>query len=368
MFSEIVKLTPQLDRAAMNNMFRTLSSRFTEVAKKFGNGLKMAMKLAPFMAIAGAILTKILNPLQKAEEIIDKILGRAGDLTDTAEELGADVGAYARLESVAQAKGVDAATLRTLIGKFQSDLAKERENQRQEEADRAAGKTPTTQPGLLREFTSETDTAQAFFTFIQSMQKLTKDQQTLVQDTIFGERLRGRVAAFFNEQDFAKILNRLPSRDSLRSAIQRADAIGDTRDIDTAAREAEDLVTKSNLMQTRFVKALDQSARLQDQSDNEQLKRFDSLKSTSIAVQELTHKFDSFTTQLINDTAPMLIKLLNELAEGVKILIPIMQKIGEWTATAFDSTIEAIANMSVAIEGYWNEFKNSRVFKWFGRN
>ncbi len=38
-------------------------------------------------------------------------------------------------------------------------------------------------------------------------------------------------------------------------------------------------------------------------------KRFDSLKSSSIAIQELTHKFDAFATDLINNVAPQVVTM-----------------------------------------------------------
>lgn len=368
MFTEIVKLTPNLDRSAMNKMFKTLNQRFSDTAKRFGQGIKMAMKLAPFMAIAGAILSKILNPLQKAEEIIDKILGKAGDVTDTAEELGSDPGTFMRMEAAAAAKGVDAATFRMLLGKFQSDLAQERLNEKSETEAKARGETPKTGPGLLREFTEIEDTSVAFFEFIQSMQRLDKDMQTIVQNTIFGERVRGRAAAFFNEKDFAKLFARLPTSEVLSGATKRLDDIGDVRDLDTVVRETEDYVRKSKLIQVGMVKDMDTALRQENKSEDETLIRYDSLKSTSIAIQELTHKFDKFTTELISDTAPMLLKAIESLTAVVTELMPYLSAIKEWTVGAFDSTIEAIANFSVSVDGYWQEFKKSRVYRWFGRD
>jgi len=356
-FSEIIKLVPSLDRAAMNSLFATLSRRFTEVAKKFGQGIKTAMKLSPFLAVAGAILSKILNPLEKAEEIIDKILNKGDDANTNAEEFGADPGKLLRLEAIGAAKGLDAATLRTLLGKFQGELAKEQE----------AAKDPNAKPGILREFVGETDTAQAFFSFVQAMQKLDKSRQVIVQSEVFGDKIRGKGSEFFNSTDFQDILNRLPSAPVLSKAAAKTGALSDRKDLDTAIRNTEDFVRKSSLVNETMVKDIDTSERQKLAAEDETLKRYDSLKSTSIAIQELTHKFDTFTTQLINDTAPLLLKAINELVAGVNIMLPYLEVIKNWTVTAFDGTLQAIADMSLAIEGYWNDFKNSRVYKWFGR-
>lgn len=356
MFEEVVKLTPQLDKNSLSTMFKTLNQRFSDVAKKFGAGMKGAMRLGPLAAVAGVFLAKLLNPLQKAEEIIDRILGKGGDLTDSAEELGADPGKLYRLETVAAAKGVDADTLRTLLGKFQGSLAQEQE----------ASKKKDYVPGILSEFVKEKDTAEAFFSFIQSMQKLEKSRQVVVQQEVFGDKIRGRASPLFNEQNFSALLEKVPAADILGKAIKKADTLGDLKDIQSAIRNTEDFVRKTGLLNEGMIKDIDISERQKNRADDETLKRYDTLKSTSIAVQELTAKFDSFATDLMSKTAPLLLQAIEELTKGVNIMMPYMKSIADWTVTAFDSTLEAIGSMSVSIEGYWNEFKNSRVYKFFG--
>lgn len=356
MFEEVVKLTPQIDKGGLNSMFRSLNQRFGDVAKKFGAGMKGAMRLGPLAAVAGVFLAKLLNPLQKAEEIIDRILNKGDDAMTNAEEFGADPGKLLRLEAIGAAKGLDAGTLRQLLGKFQGALAKEQE----------AAKDPKSTPGILREFTSITDTAEAFFSFVQSMQSLEKSRQVVVQSEVFGEKVRGKGSEFFNSTDFKDILNLLPKAEDLTKAAEKSGALADKKDLDAAVRMLQDFERQSKLVNSGMVKDIDVSERLKSKQDDETLKRYDSLKSTSIAVQELTAKFDSFATDMIQKTAPLLVEAINNLTDLVNLMMPYLKTLADWTVTAFDSTIEAIVNISNAIEGYWAEFKNSRVFKFFG--
>lgn len=356
MFSEIVKLVPTVDRSTLNRMFTTLNQRFSSVAKKFGQGMKNALKLGGIAAVAGAFLDKLLNPLQKAEEIIDRILNKGDDAVTNADEFGSDPGKLLRLEAVAAAKGVDAETLRTLLGKFQGELAKEQE----------AAKDPNAKPGLLRDFVDETDMADAFFKFVQSLQALEPSRRTVVQSEVFGEKIRGRASEFFNATDFADVLRQLPSSETLAAAAKRAGALSDKKDLQTAIRNSEDFVKKSGLVEESQINAIDQSERNKLIGEDETLKRFDSLKSTSIAIQELTHKFDKFTTDFITDVAPQLVKATNEISKGLTLLMPFLTETKEWAAGAFEKTIEVVANITTTMENLWGEFKSSRVYKYFG--
>lgn len=356
MFTEVVKLTPQLDKTSLATMFKSLNQRFSEVAKKFGAGMKGAMRLGPLAAVAGVFLAKLLNPLQRAEEIIDRIINKGDDAITNAEEFGADPGKLLKLEGIAQAKGLDSGTLRTLLGKFQGALAQEQEK----------AKDPKAAPGILREFVQIEDTAEAFFSFIQSVQKLEKSRQVVVQQEVFGDRIRGRASEFFNAGDFGELLKLFPDSQVLTEAAKKTGALADQKDLNTSIRELQDFVKKSKLVDDGMIKDIDKAERLKNKADDETLKRYDSLKSTSIAVQELTSKFDAFATDMIQKTAPLLVEAINNLTELVNLMMPYLKTLADWTVTAFDKTIETIVAMANAIEGYWAEFKNSRVFKFFG--
>lgn len=409
MFSEIVKFMLQVDRAGLNRMFQTLNQRFASVAKKFGEGMKNAMKFGGIIGIAGSLIARLLNPLQKAEELIDRIISKGDDAVTNAEEFGTDPGKLLRLEAVAASKGVDSQTLRQLLGKFQSALAGEQEIQAAPERLRkeletaapeerqgllvqiAAAEKTAAKGGLLNEFVGETDMADAFFKFIQSIQGLDKSRQTVVQNQIFGEKVRGKAAELFNSKDFAEILAKLPSSEALGTAAVKSGKVADEKDLLTAIRESEDFINKSKLVDESQVQAIDQSERKKNQADDETLKRFDSLKSSSIAIQELTHKFDKFATDFITTVAPQLVNGVNNVSKFAEEFLPSFQELKGVVTTGIDLGLEAAAKVSVAvdglitsgaevfgtvadkftgvvtdIEGVWAEFKSSRIYRTFG--
>lgn len=390
MFTEIIKLTPQIDRSALTKMFRDLNTRFANAAKKFGSGLKNAMKFGllaggPIALLAG-LTSKLLNPLQKAEELIDKVTGKGDDAVTNAEEFGSDPGKLLRLEALAAAKGLDANTLRTLLGKFQSRLAVEKEAAA---AAKPAGKEAPT--GRLSEFLDETDMADAFFKFVQSLQGLDKPTQTVIQNEIFGEQLRGKAAEFFNAKDFAEILAQLPSAELLGEAARKSGELSDLKDLLKARREAEDFITKSTLIDESQIRAIDESERRRNIADNESLIRFDSLKQSNIAIQELTHKFDRFATDFITNVAPEVVKGVRALSKFSDEFLPSFQEVKEVITTGFTlidekldeattvaaefwvkgeeivgGAIDNVKSVANAVSSVWGEFKTSKIYRTFG--
>lgn len=434
-FSEIIKLIPSMDRAAMGKLFSQLNQRFASLTKKFGEGMKNAFKLTGVVGIVGGLVSKLLNPLEKAEEIINRISAKGDDAMTNAEEFQSDPGKLLRLEALAATKGLDAETLRTLLGKFQGALAKEQEivaaperlqkeiveidrqivETRRVEAEGGAmpdGREPearreelqsqrerlvvqvqqaqaaVAQGGMLREFVGETDIADAFFKFVQSMQQLDKSQQTVIQSEVFGERIRGKAAEFFNAKDFDQILRQLPSVEALAAAAEKSGAVADKADLLRAIRESQDFVRKSSMLDESQISAIDQSERQKMRGEDQTLQRFDELKATNIAVQELTHKFDQFATDFITNVAPMLVTGVNKVGKFVDEFMPSFQEtkawvvenggvvvekanqIADWTldvgveaSLLIDRATEKVSSAVDAVTGLWDEFKSGPIYR-----
>lgn len=339
MFTEILKLTPRMDRTALARMVNDLNRRFGAVAKRFGRGLRSALRMAPIFAIAGAALAKFLNPLEKAEEILNRLLEKSDDVVTDAEELGTTPGALRRLQGVAQSKGVDNATLKQLLLRFQSALAAEQEAAKRGE-----------DAGTLRNFVDEKDTANAFFRFIQSLQKLDKSAQVSFQDEIFGGKIRGRATELFNapEADLAEFLKKLPDADKLGDALIKAAKLTDKRDELASIRDAEDDIAKSAIVNESMIETIDQVRRQEQKREREQLSRLNSLADVSKSMGELSGKFDSFSTELMSSWLPMIVNGLN-LLPGI-----------------FNTVLEKIALFQTKIENMFLEFKGSRLWRYFG--
>ncbi len=408
MFSEIVKLIPQVDRSGLNTMFRDLNGRFGQVARKFGDGMKNALKFGGIAALATGLLAKLLNPLQRAEEVIDRILSKGDNAVTNAQEFGTTPGKLLRLEAVGQAKGVDADTMRTLLGKFQIAVAKEQEAAaapariqqklaKETDPDKRAileqelkvAVAEKKKGGLLHEFIGIKDTADAFFAFVQSVGKLEPSQRTVVQSQVFGEKVRGKASEFFNANDFASILKQLPSNEVLTKAANKANDLSDKRDLLQAIRETNAFANQTGFVNDKQITDIEKSKSLQDKRDIEDLKRFDALKVTAIAMEQLTAKMDKFLTEIGTNVLPQLVKGIEVISKFLptvgqaqksvnSVVDPVLQ--GAANALEFrpipgasnvneiiDDPMQALRNDVAAIrtfvEGAWAQFKTSPVYR-----
>jgi hypothetical protein len=170
MFSDVLKITPKIEPNDLAAMERSLSTRFTKIAKKFGGGLMDVLKGGGLIGIATTLLDKILNPLKEIQATIEKTLKTGDDLATYSKQFSTSPGKLARLQAFGQATGFDSEGVRMLLGKFQGAVA-------------TAAANPT-QPSAVRQFIGKKDTAESFFEFIQSMQKMTEVQKSLVQGAI----------------------------------------------------------------------------------------------------------------------------------------------------------------------------------------
>lgn len=413
MFSEVVKLIPQLDKGALSSFFSGLNKRFADCAKKFGQGMKSALKLSPFAAIGAAIVAKLLNPLQKAEEILDRVLHQGGDAKARADELGSDPGKLLRLEAVAQSRGVDQSTLHTLLTKFEGALSKERELVRapQElqkkldtlpeddpqrkvlEAQLKQAQLAAATPGTLRNFIGEKDTADAFFKFIQNLQGVEESRRVAVQSEVFGERIRGRASRLFNAtpEEFAALLSKLPSTEVLNKATENTATLEEYKNTLSARRELGQYVTLSDKVNVGQVNALDVLKGIENKGEVVTLDRFDQTKATTIAVQELTEKIEEIGNDLLKNAMPVLLEFAKEGIAFTKEFMPSWQEVKTFTVDSFNSLLKWAAEFETKLEGWigvgmqafedvksavesvpnkleelWNYFKSSKIYRTFG--
>lgn len=310
---EQVKVKPTLDSASTRTMFDKLNGRFADVAKKFGKGLKTALNFTPLLAIAGAVLAKILAPLEKAEQLLDRVLAEGADAKDLAEEVGTDEGTLKRFQYLGAAKGVDTATMNQLLLRYQTAIAQERENARKEQEALNRGEKPETQPGILREFISEKDTVNSLFQFMQSLQHLEKDQRTLIQTQIFGERARGRLNALFNERDYGRILTRAPSGQELGKAVNKAADLDDRRTLERAVIDAQTFLRGTAAASPGAIDLQVAEYRREQNKAVEQLQGYVARKSADQAMNELLDRFNKLADYLLNTFAPEFAKFVTKI-------------------------------------------------------
>jgi len=315
-WSEIVKVKPQVDSSSLNSMERTLSTRFQRIAKKFGGGLMSAIKGGGLAALAVSIVDKVLNPLQDVQSAIDKALGNADDLATFAQQFNTSAGSLARLQAFGQATGLDSEGVRMLLGKFQQAVAQ-------------AAADPS-KPSAVSAFVGKKDTAEAFFEFVQSLQKINKvnpNAANMVQQEVFGGRQILKASEFLNA-DFASLSARIggPSAEALSEAANYLAFQNDERDLNRAKRGLKDIQTKATMLagkdgRGRAFELMELREQIDLNRENKRLGNFDSLARISMATDKMVKLLEDGYMKLAPALAtvlPVVIDKIGTAAKGIE--------------------------------------------------
>lgn len=277
MLKQILQIVPTLSSGDLNNMEKALNGRFSKIAKRFGKGLVGALTGGGLAGLALGLVDKLLNPLKEVQESIDRVLHQGDDLVTNAKQFGSTAGKLFKLQQLGKSTGLDADSLNVLLTKFQTAVAE-------------ASADPTKQTSV-RQFVGEKDTAEAFFQFIQSLQKLDKTQQVLVQQEVFGEKQILKMADFL-QTDFASQLEKtgLDKRTSeeFTKSLEKLGSLNDLQDALRAGQEANDVVKKSGLINEGIVQQRSQSEQLNLDRENQRIGNFESLAKISDASTQIT--------------------------------------------------------------------------------
>lgn len=273
-FREILKILPSVDGTAMNKMFSVLNNRFKQVSKKFGKGMMSTLKGGGILGAVGMIANKLMDPLKEANEQITGTLDRAGQLTDYADQFGTTSGNLFKLTQLAASKGIDPEQLYQMIQKFQSSIV-----------DAQADPNKDTS---VRAFVGTKDFAEGFYRFIQNMQSMSSEDQTRVQQEVFGEKAILRMAAFLRT-DFAKQERALglKSGDAYTPTISRANDVSDLSARLTTRTEGQDFLNKANATTAEIVRLRNQQQQRINAQNLEGLKNYEKLQALEAAATEM---------------------------------------------------------------------------------
>ena len=309
-----------MDSSDLKKLEDQLQSRFTKISKKFGKGLMDVLKGGGIAGLALGLIDKLLNPLKAVQESIDRTLKTSDDLATQANQFNTSSGKLFKLVQIGKSAGLDQEGLFTLITKFQTAVA-------QAKAD------PNDQSvSAVRNFTNEKDTALNFFNFIQSLQKLDRNQQLLVQQQVFGEKQIGKMSEFLN-LDFAKQfratgLDRQTS-DTFTKSIDKMAKLSDLADILKVKNENKDIIDKSRVINESMIKQRAKSDALALEKENLQIKSYNDLAAISDTVSKimliveqgvgLIGKLINMVTPFINNATDFMAKFLKSpLMRGVR--------------------------------------------------
>lgn len=280
MFSEILKIKPKLDQRDLKTMENQLSQRFAKLAKKFGKGLVGAFKGGGMLAAGLSVMNKFLNPLKEVQEAIDKTLMSADDLSTYATTFGTSTGKLFKLVQLGKATGIDQSNMFLLLSKFQTAVASAKLNPNDPMS------------SSVREYVGVEDTSEAFFEFIQALQKLDQGTQNLVQEQIFGAKQILKTADFL-QQDFGSLLKRtrLDKLDPDRASriINRGGALNDQKDINSVIVDTDDFLKKNALINNKMLNQMMEAEKLAKERERNRIENFDAL----IAVQATADKISA---------------------------------------------------------------------------
>ncbi len=300
MFSEILKIIPQLDNGDLNKMDSSLTKRFASISKKFGKGLVSTLMGGGIAGIALGIVDKLLNPLKDVQEAIDRTLSKADDLVTFAERFNTTSGKLFKLQQAGVATGLDPDTLFMMIEKFQSAVAD-------------AAKDPNKNTSV-RQFVGQKDTAESFFTFIQGLGKLRKtnaDGATLVENEVFGEKLVLKMADFL-QSDFGKLFAQMHARASeeYTPKINRLGNLNDFKDRLTAQRNLEDIFVKGSTINDGMILTNNSIEKQNLAKENNRIGNYQGLAALSQSVDKVLGTLEKNILPLLGDIAPALRSLV----------------------------------------------------------
>lgn len=303
MFTEILKITPKVDSGDLNKMENSLNTRFKSVAKKFGAGLVSVLKGGAVIGTVLAIVEKIVNPFKEVREAIERALDRGDDLVTFAKQFGTTAGNLARLQALAEAKGLTAEGLRTLLLKFQGAVT-----------DAAANPGEVT---AVSQFVGRKDMAEAFFEFIQSMQndlKYSDAQRNFIQREVFGEKQIGKASSFLNA-NFPELIKKIggPTGNDLTGAALALDSRKSALKEEEAKRNLRDLFDKGVFAATQpgVFKTIDRIDRNKLAAENRNLGKAGALAKADQNIDELQAK----ALQWWIDLAPAISKILPHIVD-----------------------------------------------------
>lgn len=318
MLTEVLKIQPRLDDKELNQMERSLGSRFSRIAKGFGRGLK----LASVAALGAAVLDKLINPLQEVKAAIDKTLGKADDIVTNAKQFNTSTENLLKIRALGNVRGISNENIDQLLTKFQGAVAQAKLNPN-DPANSA-----------VVNYVNEKDTALAFYNFITQLQKMDKSQQVLVQQQVFGEKQVLKMAEFLQDVGFKESAASLAKVDFKKAAeaTEKLGALADKNEANKTVRELNDLANKASVIGASTVSNLNRSEINALTRENGRIGRSAQSFTAEERMADIQENLEKLTNELLTkipvlfDALNGIVSLLRKSVEGWQLIFKALQQ------------------------------------------
>ena len=283
MFTEILRIKPKLSEADARTMENRLSSRFGRIAKRFGSGLKAAMK-GTLVGLSLGLLAKLLDPLKEMEDRIKALLKLGEDTSEQADRFGTTSGKLRRLQDVSKIIGVDPDRLSELMNKYAEAI----EKGRAELLDPDPEKEKSASTKVLGNFLNDKDIAQSFYEFLNSLKNADPATRRTAEMEVLGGGQTGAARKLI-EADFAKEFARLggPDSDKLGSALDKLAALEDRRRLAETKLEQQNIVQTSGKVNNGIVDKFSAAAKRDQVQELKDLSNIERLQKAQEGIDEL---------------------------------------------------------------------------------
>lgn len=300
MFKETLLISPKLSNGDLNNMERSLQSRFTKVAKGFGKGLLGVLGGAGVVGLVGGALgsaisgiyDRLVAPLRETQSAIERTLNQADDIDTQAKAFGSTSGQLARVQAIGSAAGLQPGEVTDLITKFQLAVAE-------------AAADPNKQTSV-RQFAGETNAVTGFFDFIQSL-NATEDANArlLSEQEVFGAKMIKKSAELIQRAGELGLTLGGPNAESLTKSIDPLAALSDKFNNAKALRGLNDFETKSKLINGGVFAANEAQAAFDLQKENDRIANYKTIAATALTAEQINKKMDDMLFKLADIAVKM---------------------------------------------------------------
>jgi len=322
MFSEILKIKPQLDSGDLRRMENTLNARFRRVAKRFGRGIVNVFKAGGGIGLVLGFINKFLNPLKETQEAIDRLLKSSDDIATNAKAFDTTTGKLYKLVKLAEASGLQQDNLFQMLSKYQTVVGRARRDPNDPLAP------------VVQQYTGDKDLVDSFFSFIQDIRKLDQKDQAVVKSTVFGEDMAIKLNDFM-QQDFVKRLGETGldkvAAEKFTKSIDKLASFSDLQDALKVRRESQDVLKKARIINEGMIREQDKTARIQLQKENQRIQSYKDLQAISQTTDRIMVLIES-GIQKLGAFIGMITPKVNELVEMIRRISnsKLVKGVGSW--------------------------------------